>query len=69
MKPFFIKSHSFGLWTIWADSPLSSINQPLFLQKTTYVNLYTQITNIYLEMGFEFEIGPQRSRDLAIVYP
>ena len=69
MKPFFIKSNSFGLWTIWADSPLSSINQPLFLQKTTYVNLYTQITNIYLELGFEFENGTQRIGDLAIMCP
>ena len=44
-------------------SPLSmfSINQPLFLQKSI------QIPNIYLGLGFEFEFGPQRIRDLAIM--
>jgi hypothetical protein len=48
-------------------SPLSmfSINQPLFLQKTK--PFYIQIPNIYLGLGFEFEFGSQRIRDLAIV--
>ena len=64
----------FGQFSFWAFSanssshfgtvsPLSmfTINQPLFLQKKAF------IPNIYLELGFEF--GPQRMRDLAIVYP
>jgi hypothetical protein len=47
-------------------NPLSmfSIIQPLFLQK---ISLYIQIPNIYLE--FEFEFGPPRIRNLAIVRP
>ena len=47
----------------WSVRPLSmfSINQPLFLQKS----LYIQIPSIYLGLGFEF--GPQRIRNLAIV--
>ena len=40
------------------------INQPLFLQNTT--PLYP---NIYLGLGFEFEFGPQRIRNLAIMCP
>ena len=40
------------------------IIQPLFLQKAK--PLY-QIANIYL--GFEFEFGPQRVRNLAFVCP
>ena len=31
--------------------------------------LYIQIPNIFLGLGFEFEFGPQRIRDLAIVCP
>ena len=31
------------------------------------LSLYIQITNVYL--GLEFEFGPQRIRDLAIVCP
>ena len=50
-------------------SPLSMffINQPLFLQKTIYI----QIPNIYLGLGFEFEFEfePQISKDLAIMCP
>ena len=48
-----------------AVSPLSmfSIIQLLFLQK------YIHIANIYLGLGFEFEFGPQRIRDLAFVCP
>ena len=64
-----------GIWGIFSGfisnhfgtmSPFSmfSINQPLFLQKTS---LYIHIPNIYLGLGFEF--GSQRIRDLAIVCP
>ena len=62
-------------WGIWGTfgrfistdfgtlSPLSmfSINQPLFLQ------IYIQIRNIHLGLGFEF--GLQRIRDLDIECP
>ena len=43
--------------------PCFSIVQPLFLQN---LSLYIHIPNIYLGLGFEF--GPQRIRDLAIVF-
>jgi hypothetical protein len=47
-----------------------SINQPLFPQKTEPLNRNPKylfgIPNIYLGLGFEF--GPQRIRDLAIMY-
>ena len=49
-------------------SPLSmfSINQPLFLQKLSF---YIHIPNIYLGLGFEFEFGQLRIRDVAFVCP
>jgi hypothetical protein len=78
MKPFFIKIPNFrpwvdNFWDIWGIfgrlisihfgtlSPLSmfSINQPLFQKK---LNLHK-----YLGLGFEFEIWPQRIRDLEMV--
>ena len=57
-----------GIWGIFSQtitthfstvSPLSMFSniQPLFLQKTTNINL-----------GLGFEFGPQRIRDLAFVY-
>ena len=65
-----------GIWDIFGStisthlvtvSPLSmfSIIQPLFLYKT--LSLYIHIPNIYLGLGFEFEFGRQRIRDLAFV--
>ena len=79
---FSSKSQTFGLGqTIWADKfmgiwgifvrfiithfgtvsllSMFSINETIFLQKLI------QIPNIYLRLDFEF--GPQRIRDLAIV--
>jgi hypothetical protein len=56
MKPFFIKIPNF--WA-WADN----INR-YFYQK---LSLHTQIPNIHLGLGFEFE--PQRISGLAIVCP
>ena len=83
MKPFFIEIQSFWAWAdkfwdIWGIfgqtisthfgtvSPLSmfSIIQPLFLQKN--LNLYI---TFYIHLGFRFEFGPQRIRDLAFVCP
>ena len=63
-----------GIWGIFGQfisyhfgivSPLSmfSINQTLLLQKIK--PLYPHLPNIYL--GLEFEFGPQRIGDLAIV--
>jgi hypothetical protein len=43
-----------------------SINQPLFQQKIK--PLYPN-PNIYLGLGFEFEFGLQRIKDLAIMCP
>ena len=43
---------------------LFSVNKSLFLQKCRF-NI--QIANIYLGLGFGF--GPQRIKDLAIVFP
>ena len=83
-KPFFGKISNFWAWAdkfwgIWgifgrfvsthfgtlSSLSMFSINQPLFLQKTKPL----QIPNIYLELGFEIEFGPQKIRDLAIVCP
>ena len=44
-----------------------SINQPIFLQKTK--PLYPNPKYLLIYLGLEFEFGPQRSRDLAIVCP
>ena len=59
----FISTH-FG-----TDSLLSmfSINQPLFLKKK--LSFFIQISNIYLGLGFEFEFGLQKIRDLSFVCP
>ena len=79
MKPFFIETQTNladKFWSIWGIlgqtisthfgtvSPLSmfSIIPPVFLQK---LSLYIHIPNIYLGLGFEFEFGPQRIRDLV----
>ena len=68
-----INSEAFGVFSaklhisthFGTVSPLSmfSIIQLLFLRK------YIHIPNIYLGLGFEFEFGPQRIRDLAFVCP
>ena len=40
---------------------------PLFLKKK--LSFYIQISDIYLGLGFEFEFGLKKIRDLAIVSP
>ena len=62
-----INSGTFGVFSAELSAPSWYINQPLFLKKTLI--LYIQIPNVYLGLGFEFEFGPQRIRDLAIVCP
>ena len=39
------------------------------LWKEEKVSFFIQISNIYLGLGFEFEFGLQKIRDLAIVSP
>ena len=75
MKPFFIE-----IKTIWADKfwgiwgifgRFISTHCPCFPLINHYLkkklNLYFQIPNTYLGLGFEF--GPQKIWDLAIVCP
>jgi hypothetical protein len=80
MKPFFIKIPNFWawantFWSIWGifgqfisthfgTVNMFSINQPLFLQK---ISLYIHIPNIDLGLGFEFDFGSPKIRNLAIV--
>ena len=68
-EAFFIEIPNWGIFGRFINTHFGTvsslsmffINQPFFLQKS----LYIQIPNIYL--GLEFEFGPQRIRDLAIV--
>ena len=49
-------------------SSLSYICFPLFIHYFyKSLSLYIHIPNIYLGLGFEFEFGPQRIRNLAFV--
>jgi hypothetical protein len=61
----FRKSQTFGLGpTNWAENDWGIWS--IFGRKT---KPYIQIPNIHLGLGFEFEFGPQRIRDLGIVSP
>ena len=66
-----------GIWGIfgWTISthfdtvsplPMFSIIQPIFFKK---LSLYIHIPNVFLGLGFIFEFGLQRIRDLALVCP
>ena len=56
-----------NIWTLqWVPCPCFPLINDHFYKK---LSLYIQIPNIYLGMGFEFEFGPQRIRDLVIVCP
>ena len=50
----------------WVPCPCFPLIKHYFYKK---LGLYIQIPNIYLGLGFEFEFGPPRIRDLAIVCP
>ena len=51
---------------LWVPCPCFPLISHYFYKK---LSLYIQIPNIYLELGFKFEFGLQRIRDLAIVRP
>jgi hypothetical protein len=59
-----------GIWGIFGHfgtvSPCFPLINHYFYKK---LSLYIQIPNIYLGLGFEFEFGPHRISDLAIVCP
>ena len=48
----------------WVPCPCFPLINHYFYNK---LSLYIRIQKIYLGLGFEFEFGPQRVRDLAIV--
>ena len=50
----------------WVPCPFFPLFNHYIYKK---LNLYIHIPNIYLGLGFEFEFGPQRIRDLAFVCP
>ena len=84
MKPIFIKNckqfgqTNFGTFGVfladlsalilvpWVHCPCFPLINRYFYKK---VSLYIQIPNKYLGLGFEFEFGLQRIRNLAIVCP
>ena len=54
------------IWVQWVSCPYFPLFNHYFYKK---LNLYIHIPNIYLGLGFEFEFGPQRTKDLAFVCP
>ena len=61
---------TFGLFISTHFGTVSSLSKVFHLSTiifTKKLSFYIQMPNIYLGLGFEF--GPQRIRDLALVYP
>ena len=62
---------AFGVFSAGLSAPICEFLVHVFHYSTIIsakkLILYIHITNIYLELGFEF--GPQRIRDLAFVCP
>ena len=59
-------SLSAPILVLWVPCPCFPLINHYFYKK---LSLYIQIPNIYLGLGFEFEFGPQRIRDLAFMCP
>ena len=62
-----------GIFVQTINTQFGTVSSLSILQYSTIISkklsLYIQISNIYLGLGFEFEFGPQRIRDIAFVCP
>jgi hypothetical protein len=68
-----INSEAFGVFSAELSTPILvqwvHVFHNSIIISTKELSLYIHIPNTYLGLGFEFEFGPQRIRDLAFVCP